>query len=367
MAKICFVFNMAPKYVAASYVLFDRELDIKWCFGSNNSDIKEMDHSLLKDVKVYPTKVLKKGYILSGINEVARENDIKNYVLIGDPTCWSMWVLPRLIRIYNPKASIYFWTHGWYGKESKLKVLIKKYFFNQADGVLLYGNYAKKLMIQNGFSADMLFTIHNSLDHDRQVNLRNTINKSEIYTQHFNNNLPVLIFIGRLTSVKKLNQVIEALGILKTKGEHYNLIFIGEGSEKNNLQQLVNNLNLNDSVWFYGACYDEHLNAELIYNADLCVAPGNVGLTAMHTMVYGTPVLTHNDFKWQMPEFEAIIEGKTGCFFERDNVSSLAESISSWFLTNNDRREQVRSACYREIDENWTPEFELSVLKQVLK
>ena len=201
MAKICFVFNMAPKYVAASYVLFDRELDIKWCFGSNNSDIKEMDHSLLKDVKVYPTKVLKKGYILSGINEVARENDIKNYVLIGDPTCWSMWVLPRLIRIYNPKASIYFWTHGWYGKESKLKVLIKKYFFNQADGVLLYGNYAKKLMIQNGFSADMLFTIHNSLDHDRQVNLRNTINKSEIYTQHFNNNLPVLIFIGRLTSV----------------------------------------------------------------------------------------------------------------------------------------------------------------------
>ena len=87
----------------------------------------------------------------------------------------------------------------------------------------------------------------------------------------------------------------------------------------------------------------------------------------MHTMVYGTPVLTHNDFKCQMPEFEAIIEGKRGCFFERDNVSSLAESITSWFLTNNDRREQVRSACYREIDENWTPEFELSVLKQVLK
>lgn len=367
MSQNCFVFNMAPKYVSASYVLFDRELDIKWCFGSNDTDIKEMDHSLLKDVRVYPTKELKKGYILSGINEVAREKDIKNYVLIGDPTCWSMWVLPKLIRIYNPKASIFFWSHGWYGKESRLKAWIKKCFFKQADGVFLYGNYAKKLMIQEGFRSDNLFTIHNSLDHERQVNLRNTLNKSDIYIQHFNNNFPVLIFIGRLTPVKKLNQVIEAVGILKAKGGHYNLVFVGDGSEKENLQQQVNRLNLNDNVWFYGACYDEHLNAQLIYNADLCVAPGNVGLTAMHTMVYGTPVLTHNDFKWQMPEFEAIVEGETGCFFERDSVTSLSESISRWFVANNEKREQVRSACYHEIDEYWTPEFELNVLKQVLK
>lgn len=38
------------------------------------------------------------------------------------------------------------------------------------------------------------------------------------------------------------------------------------------------------NVWFYGSCYDEQTNAELIYNADMCVAPGNVGLTAIHAM-----------------------------------------------------------------------------------
>ena len=110
MSKTCFVFNMAPEYVAASYLLFDKELDIKWCFGSNNTDIKEMDH--LKDVTIYPTKELMKGYILSGINEIAYNWEIDNYVLIGDPTCWSMWVLPRLIRTQNPKASIYFGLMG---------------------------------------------------------------------------------------------------------------------------------------------------------------------------------------------------------------------------------------------------------------
>ena len=55
-----------------------------------------------------------------------------------------------------------------------------------------------------------------------------------------------------------------------------------------------------------GECYSEETNAKLIYNADLCVAPGNIGLTAIHVMMFGCPAITHNDFKWQMPEFEAI-------------------------------------------------------------
>lgn len=55
-------------------------------------------------------------------------------------------------------------------------------------------------------------------------------------------------------------------------------------------------------------------NAEFIYNADLCVSPGNVGLTAMHSLVFGCPVITHNCFEWQMPEFEAIQPGITGDF-----------------------------------------------------
>lgn len=367
MSKVCFIFNMAPKYVEASYVLFDKELDVKWCFGSNDTDIKEMDHRLLKDVTIYPTKRLKKGYILSGIHTIAKKREISHYVIIGDPSCISIWLLPISIRICNPNASIFFWSHGWYGKEGGVKTFIKKLFFKQADGILLYGNYAKKLMLNEGFNADKLFVIHNSLDHASQVQLRKTLNKTDIYTRHFANNNPILIFIGRLTPVKKLNQLIEALSILRNKKEDYNLVLVGDGSEKDFLHKQVETLDLSDRVWFYGACYDERLNAELIYNADLCVAPGNIGLTAMHAMVFGCPCLSHSTFKWQMPEFEAIIPGKTGSFFEMDNVNSLAESISEWFAEKTSKREEVRKACYKEIDDNWTPAFELRVLKQVLQ
>ena len=100
----------------------------------------------------------------------------------------------------------------------------------------------------------------------------------------------------------------------------------------------------------------------MIYNADLCVSPGNVGLTAMHSLAYGTPVITHNDFGHQMPEFEAIHEGINGTFFKEGNVESLAESIVQWSEEKKEKRDEVRHACYEEIDTQWTPDFQINTI-----
>lgn len=141
---------------------------------------------------------------------------------------------------------------------------------------------------------------------------------------------------------------------------------IGDGTEKERMLQDVQALRVTQQIWFYGACYDEESNASLIYNADLCVAPGNIGLTAMHAMMFGCPCLSHNDFPWQMPEFEAIHEGSTGCFFERDNIEDLANSIDKWFLEHADKREDVREACFHEIDKEWNPHKQLEIIKNMI-
>ena len=104
----------------------------------------------------------------------------------------------------------------------------------------------------------------------------------------------------------------------------------------------------------------------MIYNADLCVSPGNVGLTAVHSMVFGTPVLTHDDFSHQGPEFEAIHEGETGGFFQCGSINSLVEKIANWFVENKDKRDQVRQICMKEIDDYWTPRFQIEILKKHL-
>lgn len=45
----------------------------------------------------------------------------------------------------------------------------------------------------------------------------------------------------------------------------------------------------------------------------------------MHSMMFGCPVITHNNFNWQMPEYEAIKPGITGDFFKMDDVSDLVK------------------------------------------
>jgi glycosyltransferase involved in cell wall biosynthesis len=158
-----------------------------------------------------------------------------------------------------------------------------------------------------------------------------------IYKEHFGNEISNLFFVGRLTTIKKLDMVLRAMAQLKENGQDYNMTFIG-GDVQGELEALAKDLGLQDNVWFYGPCYDEKILGNMIYNANLCVSPGNIGLTAMHSLVFGTPAITHNDFPHQMPEFEAVQDGVTGTFFQYGNVESLAEGIERWFRQHKDDR-----------------------------
>lgn len=92
-------------------------------------------------------------------------------------------------------------------------------------------------MIKNGFDRSKLHVIHNSLDYDKQIVLRNKMKSTGLYKEHFSNDYPILCFIGRLTAVKKLEQVLEALDILNKLGKFFNLVLIGNGSEKKSLME----------------------------------------------------------------------------------------------------------------------------------
>ncbi|WP_286437928.1 glycosyltransferase [Bacteroides acidifaciens] len=365
MAKLCVIYNMAAKYRAPIFQLMDVEMDIDWYFGEPIGDIKGLEPETLKNATIIKRKIWKGLTWQKGVLKHLRSQEYDKYLMLGEPFTLSTWAFMLLKKIIAPNKKIYLWSHGWYGREGFVKKWIKRIYFGLADGNFLYGNYAREVAIQQGNNPDKFWVIHNSLDYDRHVQLRETIKTSEIYKKHFGNNNPVLIFIGRLTKVKKLNQIFEAVYLLKNKGKTYNIVLVGDGEERGRLEKEAANMQI--PVWFYGSCYDETKNSELIYNADLCVSPGNVGLTAIHTMTFGTPVLTHSNFMNQMPEFEAIREEKTGLYFKEDSIEDIAEKIIYWFNRPKYSRESVRRSCYKEIDDFWTPQFQLDVLKKHLE
>lgn len=363
--KAILIDNIAAHYRAPIYQLLDKEIGLDFVVGDKQADIKKMDYSLLKNkVTEVHNVYFPHGYYQRGVPKLMFSK-YDTYIFLGDMRCVSNWLL-LITSLFFKKKQVYLWSHGQLGKEGKLNQLVARVFYGMADGAFIYNERSTHLLASHGVREDKLHTIYNSLNYDAQLPIRQSLCNKPIYQEHFGNSNSNIVFIGRLTTVKRFDLLIEAVSILKQRGERLNVTFIGDGVERKNMETMVADKDIKNQVWFYGACYDEKTNAELIYNADLCVSPGNIGLTAMHVLMFGCPAITNDDFNHQMPEFEAIKTGKTGDFFKADSSSSLADVISKWFKEHGNEREKVRQACYKEIDEKWNPHHQIEIFKSVL-
>lgn len=364
MVKVGFIANMAPHYRSRIYSLMDKEIGCDFIFGDRVEEIEKMDYaSLSRFRKEIPNTAIPGSsfYFQRGaVGEAARYDTV---LLTGDPRCISTWIILFFARISRRRA--FLWSHGWYGDESRIKRIVKSIFFGSASGVFLYNRYARDLMVRNGFSPDRLFVIYNSLDYDRQVAIRHNLRRTDIYYRHFLNTDRNLVFTGRLTRTKQLEMLVRAVAELKRGGCPHNLTVVGDGGMRQELEFLARSLDVADSIWFAGETYAEETIAELFYNADLCVSPGNVGLAAIHAMTYGCPVVTHDCLPKQMPEFEAVRPGETGGFFSYGDLASLVKTILEWTSGGMDR-DRIRANCYREVEERWNPHVQIKVLKEHL-
>ncbi len=362
--KTVFYNRHLPHYRKGIYLLMDKTLNLDFFTGNKRpGNIKKMDYSLLSNFKFeFRNYDFGPFYFQKGAISLAFKN-YKNYLTPGDYHCISNWILFFFCKLLKKKIII--WTHGWHGNESFGKIILKKIYYSFANDILLYGDYAKELMIKAEFNKNKLHVIYNSLDYDVQLQIRKNLKPTNIYNLHFKNKNKNLIYIGRLTKRKNLTLLLYALNYLKGNSLNFNLTIIGDGEEKKSLVDLANKYDLSQNLWFYGACYDETKNAEMIYNSDLCVSPGDIGLTAVHAMMYGIPVISHDKFSNHGPEFEAINEGLTGGFFEHNNYKSLAEKINEWFQTE-PSRESTQKKCYEIIDSKYNPHYQIEILKKVL-
>lgn len=358
--------NMAPHYRSAMYQLMDKEIGCDFCFGDKVGDIKKMDYSVLNGkVTELHNVFFPHGYYQRGMMKML-SSDYDTYIICAEPRCLTTWTFLLCRKLFYPNKRVYTWGHGMLGKEGWLKQLAYKAIYGMLTGAFVYNERSTKIMIDRGIPASKLRTIYNSLDYDAQLHIRQSIKPTPLYQEHFSNENFNIVFIGRLTKVKRFDLLIDAISQLSKQGLKLNVTFIGDGSERDNMERRVEELGLKEQVWFYGACYDEDKNAELIYNADLCVSPGNIGLTSMHVLMFGCPAITNDDFNHQMPEFEAIQEDITGGFFKAGDSSSLAERIKRWFDIHKDDREQVRQNCYKIMDTKWNPHYQIKVIKDFL-
>ncbi|WP_339922433.1 glycosyltransferase [uncultured Cyclobacterium sp.] len=377
MKTIRFFTNIAPHYRKPLWMrlLKSNEIDINFYFGDpGKTGIKEIDFDSL-DILEFNNRLIriKNFWILNKIvfwqsgvikNCLLKKMDVS--IFTAEMNCISTWIAAIICRMRN--IEVVFWGHGIYGNESKVKLFFRKLFYRLADKHLLYERRGKSLMLQNGFNPDKLYVIFNSLDYDLHLKLREKfelLNKADVFPFFGNPELPVLIFIGRLTPQKRVELVIEAVKLINADQVLFNLLIIGDGSERENLTERSKKGINNNWIHFTGGLYDENLICKYLYCSDLCVSPGNVGLTAIHSLSMGTPVATHNNFFNQMPEVESIIEGFNGFLFPENSIAIMRNKILDWVRMVK-QRELIRLNCYKVVDEKYNPKNQLIIIQRIL-
>ena len=297
----------------------------------------------------------------TGLQALALFGRCRVIVYWGEAHRLSTWISAILARLVGKR--VVFWTHGIYGNEGAVKRLIRTCFYRLADVLLLYGQHGRQHLERAGIPADRLWVINNSLDVKAQLTLVDSVNRGDLANlrkQYCDDSERLFIFVGRLEPQKRLDMLVEAVALLWKSGVKSKTLLIGTGSEQDSLTRQAKRLGVEEFIVFYGECYEDAKVLPMLCMADICVSPGEVGLTAMHALISGTPVITHDDLANQMPECEAVRIGESGYFFRRGDVNDLVEKMTTCLEALNSGQ-ITRHSCRSVVEKEYTPEYQRSV------
>jgi colanic acid/amylovoran biosynthesis glycosyltransferase len=134
-----------------------------------------------------------------------------------------------------------------------------------------------------------------------------------------------LLTVARLSFEKGMGFLLEAVKILRDRGQNVSLRFAGDGPDRAALEAMSRDLNLADCVTFLGYLGEDAVRKEL-EAADAFVLPSfieGVPVSAMEAMATGVPVIATN----VGGTGELVLDGHTGMLVRPSDPQSIADAV----------------------------------------
>ncbi|MCJ7624498.1 MAG: glycosyltransferase family 4 protein, partial [Anaerolineaceae bacterium] len=243
-----------------------------------------------------------------GLN-AAKSGELKNIHLFSGSVylCWQSGLLrwlenwqpdvliveanPRYLRtpaairwMKNRQRTVIGWGLGAPSHSStqplpKLRRNIRRRFIQQFDAIITYSRQGFSEYQELGFNPERIIVAPNAGSPKPTRPLPDR--QSE-----FKNNRPIILFVGRLQSRKRVDHLIQACASLPEHRPH--LWIVGDGPVKDSLVCLARNVY--PEAKFFGALHGEELTS-IFEAADLFILPGTGGLAVQQAMSYGLPII----------------------------------------------------------------------------
>jgi len=176
-----------------------------------------------------------------------------------------------------------------YSKKIERRKKIRKKILENSDKVIVVSNFLRKLAIKIGIPEEKIKVIYNSIDFlDIENNLKVDLKKE------LNIDGKIILTNARLTNWKGVDMLIKIMPQLIKKYENIKFIIISEGPERENLEKLTIDLDVENNVIFTGIISRE-LVVEYLKILDVFVLNTNyegMSHVLLEAMKVGVPIIT---------------------------------------------------------------------------
>lgn len=135
----------------------------------------------------------------------------------------------------------------------------------------------------------------------------------------------IILFVGVLKLVKGVRYLIETMTTIKQKEPMARLLIVGDGEERQTLEELAEGLNLRGQVSFAGRVPNEVV-PQYMAASDVFVLPSlseSFGIVNLEAMASGLPIVASN-----LRGMKEIVEdGQSGFLVEPRNPEAIAQKV----------------------------------------
>lgn len=197
--------------------------------------------------------------------------------------------------------------------------------------IIAVSEAAKRFLCAQGIDRDKVVVVHNGVDLDRfvvsgfQIPKQQTGDNSDVRKAlGWDERRFVFGVFGRLCPEKGQRTAIEALFLLNQQRLDAELIIVGDGPDRSDLESFASALGIADRVRFTGFVEDVR---ELMSACEVVAAPSlkeGFGLVAVEAMALQRPVIASD--VGGLPEI--VVPGETGFLFAPEEPAALAQALS---------------------------------------
>lgn len=241
-------------------------------------------------------------------------------------------LLPGLALARLIGRPVVLWGHGYSKHYSRWKHQTRNLLGRLARACVTYSEPTRQRLIAEGLDPNSTFAAPNALDGapltaERQFWQANPEQLQRLRAQLGLGSDRFLLFVSRLEPDKRVELLLKAFASVVKGRAEVQLVIVGGGSRARSLQDMAQHLGIAPKVRWLGPTYDEHVLGGVFCAATAFVYPVAVGLSILHALNYGLPVITSDDAASHNPEFDVLAPEHNGLLYRHDDVGDLARKI----------------------------------------